>query len=62
MPTSIKPRELFYVKDGEQQDAEIHEEILAGGDNAAAELVSREVAERLGLLRPVFRPPNPSTE
>ena len=51
MPTSApkKPRELFFWRDHQAHDAELHTPILDDGDHAKAEGVSRKVAKRLGL-------------
>ena len=42
--------EFFYVEQGKpRQDADLHEPILAGGDEAKARKVSAAVARRIGL-------------
>jgi len=52
MPTSPKENkteEFFYWQDHQRNDADLHEEILAGGDDDKAKAVSRKVMRRLGL-------------
>ena len=51
MPTSApkKPRELFFWRDHQAHDADLHNPILDDGDHGKAEGVSRKVAKRLGL-------------
>jgi len=53
MPTSEKQNgkahELFYRDGPLRADADLHNEILADGDHARAEAVSRAVSKRLGL-------------
>ena len=54
MPTSEKEKpkkahEFFYRDGPFRADANWHNEILADGDHAAAEAVSRQVAKRIGL-------------
>lgn len=41
--------EFFYTENGKRKDAELHEPILAEGDHAAAEEVSRKIMRELGL-------------
>ncbi|MBO0716115.1 MAG: hypothetical protein J2P55_02110 [Rhizobiales bacterium] len=51
MPTSPKAkseaREFFYDDDGKRADADLHNPILAEGDDAAAKQVSDKVKARL---------------
>jgi hypothetical protein len=52
MPTSEKLKkqpEFFYWENGQRADGEIHNAILAEGDDAEAKRVSREIAKELGL-------------
>jgi hypothetical protein len=42
-------REMFYWKNHQRADADLHNSILENGDHAAAAAVSRNVAKRLGL-------------
>ena len=47
-----KAQEMFYLDDDHRrQDAELHEPILADGDDAAAMAVSDAVRKRLGIIR-----------
>ena len=39
----------FFDKDGEKQDASLHESILTAGDHARAQQVGIEAARRAGL-------------
>jgi hypothetical protein len=44
-----KPRELHHREKHRFADAKLHEPILAGGDHAAAEKISDQVARDIGL-------------
>jgi hypothetical protein len=48
-PKSKKAQEFFYRDGPMRADADLHNEILADGDHAAAEAVSRKVSKRIGL-------------
>jgi hypothetical protein len=49
-PRGGNSNEFFYLdKDGKKQDATLHEEILARGDEATAREIGKEVARRAGL-------------
>jgi hypothetical protein len=54
MPTSAKNKvaKEFFVLDRGRQDAELHEDILADGNDAAAKKVSDAVKARLQKKRP----------
>jgi HK97 family phage prohead protease len=49
MSAPKKPRELFFWRDHQAHDADLHNPILDDGDHGKAEGVSRKVAKRLGL-------------
>jgi hypothetical protein len=42
-------KEFFTIVDGKISDAELHEEILAGGDHAAVTSIGRAQAKKAGL-------------
>ena len=47
---SGKSGEFFYLdENGEKQDADLHMEILQGGDHAGARAISRKIAREIGL-------------
>jgi len=48
-PQPDRASEVFYRDHYARADADIHEAIIAEGDHAAANTVSRAVAQRLGL-------------
>jgi hypothetical protein len=39
-------REMFYVENGRRRDRALHEEILAGGDDAIIRAISKRARER----------------
>jgi hypothetical protein len=40
---------FFYMKNGQREDENIHNQILEEGDHARAQAVSRKVAKEIGL-------------
>jgi hypothetical protein len=62
MPTSAKPKseaqEFFYDDDGKRADADLHNAILADGDDAAAKKVSDKVKARLLAEAPAKKKAN----
>lgn len=48
-PKDDRPKEGYYIGDHQRQDAEIHDPILADGDDAGAREISRGVMRRLGF-------------
>lgn len=51
--------EFFFLRDHKMQDEELHESIIAGGDQVKARKVADKVAKRLGLTDEEIEALNP---